>query len=175
MKKTIIIFSLILGISIGLFLKDAFAGNVTAQQKGSAILSTGTSQNGGTTLSTVASSIKNPRCLDNYQSWNTSTTYNPNNNWSTDLIDSQYLNPAYYTYPYHSITQDINGDGLPDYVYVSSYSSGGSMCGTQIYIPISTCVGLNNGHGWTIVYKCVAVCDTTVTPNVLRFYGNCAG
>ncbi len=82
---------------------------------------------------------------------------------------------------------DINGDGLLDYMYYSKTKSSSS---TQSYVDEhgsisktiyseNSCVGLNTGNGWNVVYRCFSSLEddgdpaTTNTYNIV-YYGNCA-
>ena len=110
-----------------------------------------------TANATAPSGIGNPACTDNYLSWTNSTTFKTNTPWST----------AFVVAPTNTLTngfeRDINGDGLPDYVYVN-HSANTASNNEQ------DCVYLSNGTGWTKAYQCVAVAGTTP-----RYYGDCAG
>jgi hypothetical protein len=57
------------------------------------------------------------------------------------------------------VWNDVNGDGLLDYIISTRLSS-----------IIKSCVYLNTGSGWERRYKCVA----ELTNNVWNFYGDCA-
>ena len=101
-------------------------------------------------------------CFKDYYNWNSSTTYDGNHDWNLDLV------PVASTCAYSSCTpnvfqtlQDVNGDGLADFVF--SYSKASNAGSEDIY----NCVGLNTGSGWNIVYKCVQRSGL--------FYGDCAG
>ena len=99
-----------------------------------------------------------PGCLDNFASFPTSTNFNYNAPWSTVNFNlgtsgtegSQLLTNQFV---------DINGDGLNDHVYRKGYLSAGKR-------REESCVLLNNGSGWDIVYRCFATNGT--------FYGDCA-
>ena len=70
--------------------------------------------------------------------------------------------------------QDINGDSLPDYLWVNNTVNGG----TTLVQNYEACVYLNNGSGWTKAYECYAITETTAgTGNITRaeYYGDCAG
>ena len=67
----------------------------------------------------------------------------------------------YSRYYYFNFQTDINGDGLPDYVYVCHYPDSPSY-------KMLDCVYLSNGQGWDLAYRCVAYRNGT-------FYGDCAG
>jgi hypothetical protein len=114
----------------------------------------------------VASGETNPVCFDNYTSWYNSTTRKTTADWSTWFV-GPYIGPGSSTTQlriYNNFERDINGDGLPDYMFVdhNNQSIG--------YWRMFDCVYLSNGHGWELGYRCVAV----KTLNVLTFYGDCA-
>ncbi len=124
----------------------------------------------GPVLAQRASGVKNPTCLDNYLSWNNSTTYKTTSSWNTAFMTSSViatlasagsnsLNPI-------NQLQDINGDGLPDYVYLQKAND---FTGQNQAASEASCVYLNNGNGWTLTYRCVA------DPTSGKFYGDCAG
>lgn len=119
--------------------------------------------------------LSNPACSDNYTSWNSSTTFKANAPWSTTFMNSNPVNPnvsregasdggsqKYYM----NMTTDLNGDGLPDYMYINHYANT-----TYNYIDIKDCVYLNNGNGWDKAYSCVATYDS----GSIKYYGDCAG
>jgi len=105
--------------------------------------------------SATASNSPTPGCLDNYTSWHSSNTLKADSEWSTVLFDG-----GGSTYQL-SFFQDINGDGLVDFITANH---------SDQYSFMSDCVMLNNGHdGWDVVYRCV-------TSNYGQiFYGDCAG
>lgn len=117
------------------------------------------------------SGLANPRCTDNYTTWNNSLTYNPNAQWSTNFMIINYINGT-TTQIANIFNQDINGDGLVDYLY--SGTSSQSTCGTQKYYRTDSCVYLNNGKGWTPAYRCVVSCNQLSGSYEVRFYGDCA-
>jgi len=104
----------------------------------------------------TGSGILNPTCVDNFTSWPNSTTFKANVPWSTAMV-GEYVQNSTYT---NNFEHDINGDGLPDFMYVFHQSG-------ATYTTMTDCVYLSNGAGWTKAYQCVA----TTTP---RFYGDCA-
>ncbi len=118
----------------------------------------------------INANAKSPTCLDNYESWPSSTTRKQNVNWDVGFIDTTGLNTAYATI--NNLGQDLNGDGLADYMYhkKSVASASPAICKTY-YTQEESCVYLNNGHGWEKAFRCIAVCGTTG----VKFYGDCAG
>lgn len=79
-----------------------------------------------------------------------STTYKESN-WNVNFIGS-------FTANSYINSQDINGDGLVDFIY---HGTGGSR---------NSCVLLNNGHGWDEVYTC----RMQFINGAWIFYGDCA-
>lgn len=144
--------------------------------------------------------IENPTCLDNYESWPSSSREKQNAKWSTD-----FLVPITIGQGAQDIQQfmDINGDGLLDYLYVNNqyqifgyeyhYGSYGSSYSHILIDGVETqdkkwriknsCVYLNNGAGWDVAYRCVVSTKHLRTETVGRdqhhyrepvFYGDCA-
>lgn len=68
--------------------------------------------------------------------------------------------------------QEINGDGLPDFVYVST-----NYGGTNPESNYTGCVYLNNGSGWTKAHICSARTVTDSEGNIQsrEYRGDCAG
>ncbi|MCC6643176.1 hypothetical protein IT411_00320 [Candidatus Peregrinibacteria bacterium] len=133
----------------------------------------GENQNGNLILPDIAmaqtpSGAANPICYDNYQSWNSSTTYKTDADWSTWFASSQFPNSGTSKIT-NNFERDINGDGLPDYMYV--YHIYNSSSGYN-YNQMSDCVYLSNGHGWDLAYRCFVIKPNTSTP--VTYYGNCA-
>ncbi|HMQ01736.1 MAG TPA: VCBS repeat-containing protein [Candidatus Doudnabacteria bacterium] len=106
--------------------------------------------------------IPNGHCLTAYQAWSGgSSVYNGDSPYSSLFMPS--TNGGIFT--------DINGDGLPDYVYTyynkisSNYTNSG-------------CVYLNTGNGWEKVFACwskVEIHGTTGNIISQRYIGDCAG
>lgn len=110
--------------------------------------------------------MSNPTCLDNYNTWNSSTTFKTDAAWSTAMVTTTPTMTSDEK-PYSDISRDINGDSLPDYVHI--YRKTGSSQGTY-YNEMYDCVMLNNGEGWDIAYQCVAYADGAG----LKYFGDCA-
>ncbi|HMQ01738.1 MAG TPA: hypothetical protein PKD79_01560, partial [Candidatus Doudnabacteria bacterium] len=69
--------------------------------------------------------------------------------------------------------QDVNGDGLADYVYVNT-----TYGGTHPQSVYTGCVYLNNGSGWTKVHTCRAntiIDASTGQITTAEYRGDCAG
>ena len=106
------------------------------------------------------------RCFDNYQSWKSSTNFKTDTPWSTIFMATDPINPtfgsynsndrSYGKYHYFDFKTDVNGDGLPDYVYAYYHDSFSKDC-----------VYLSNGQGWVPAYRCVYANG--------KFHGDCAG
>jgi len=114
--------------------------------------------------------MKNPECLDNYESWKSSKRFKADAPWSTAFMEGHFHNTTvqisgHWTsyrdkYYFNNFDRDLNGDGLPDYVYVYHAPS-------NDFIYTRDCVYLSNGRGWDLAYRCVT--DSG------KFYGDCAG
>lgn len=97
----------------------------------------------------------------------------------TTQPSSVFVSDVPYNLQFHigSLTnafQDVNGDGLPDYVFAFNTVNGGQTL-IQDY---QACVYLNNGSGWTQAYRCYAVTHTNASTGqieVANYYGDCAG
>lgn len=107
--------------------------------------------------------VKNPTCLDNYGTWKKSNVYTNKAKWNVDFIPHTGVTSNTSTQPSKDSFVELNGDGLPDYIYTertnTPYNStkyGGS------------CVYLNNGSGFDLAYKCYAGTSSD-------YYGDCAG
>ncbi len=112
----------------------------------------------------TASGVAAPACYDNYQSWNSSTTIKTDSDWST-IFMPPYVNTGSSNKYYNNFERDINGDGLPDYIFTYHYYQS-----TGSWNQMADCVYLSNGHGWDLAYRCV---NTRVSSTV-TYYGNCA-
>lgn len=75
----------------------------------------------------------------------------------------------------YSTFQDINGDGLPDYIYAKNETN---RSGSNLSSEYIACLYLHNGSGWTKEYICRAytILDTQTNQFSTREYtGDCAG
>jgi hypothetical protein len=117
-------------------------------------------------LQIMNSGVSNPMCLDNYDSWPISNTFNPNAAWSIHGFWS-WGNSNYA--PHFENMTDLNGDGLVDYIYRHSYAYtyGGARVNAG-----ESCVLLNNGNGWDVAFKCYAGWDSA--NSLPLFKGDCA-
>ena len=79
-----------------------------------------------------------------------------------------YSSPVQAPYNYYIDNKtDINGDGLPDYVYVNRYLDNYDVCENNAtscswskkvsrrYMQMKDCVYFSNGQGWDLAYRCV--------------------
>ncbi len=90
-----------------------------------------------------------------YSNWDHSQKYKDNSPWNVDFtVNSE--NGAYS----RDYFQDVNGDGLSDYIYYYNY------------LGLKECVYLNNGSGWDLIYRCVGVRNSS---GVWTYYGDCTG
>ena len=111
-----------------------------------------------------------------FESWDQSYYRKVDSNWNL----SDFPTTANYQ-PYEQKQfLDINGDGLLDYIYMYkyfSYNAGDMLDGDSNVYNINneeSCILLNNGHGWDIVYKCkVRQFDDNGIKHV-KYYGDCA-
>lgn len=161
-------------------------------------------QEGGMEMHYVAGvqskEIANPTCLDNYESWQNSSYEKVNVDWNTNFL-VPYSSGGIFT-PLQQFI-DINGDGLLDYLYVNNqsqvlgyqyaYSNYGSVYNHILVDGVEdqdqkwrykdSCVYLNNGAGWDLVYRCVVRPRTLSSEKIGNnshsysepvFYGDCA-
>lgn len=91
-------------------------------------------------------------CTQNYQEWPSSNIYK-RSDWDPYEMMFAGNNAGAHYY-------DINGDGLLDYFFLS-------YAGSQR----QSCVHLNTGRGWDMVYGCYAY-KNNLDPWI--FYGDCA-
>lgn len=110
----------------------------------------------------VGTNVKDPSCLDNYQSWPSSTTFKSDAPWSVSFAWAPETSYSYF----NNFEHDINGDGLADYVY---FYRALSIAPYGAYAH-KACVYLSNGSGWTKAYQCYVSHGT----NPPVFYGDCA-
>lgn len=116
-----------------------------------------------------------PLCTIDYLKWESSNTRNPETPWSMHGFqanpNSQYINTFF---------SDINGDGLMDYVHNKTQSGTASKNisgGYEItyFTKEESCVYLNNGNGWDLVYKCKSNNESDGNGGTLPvYYGDCA-
>ena len=114
------------------------------------------------------------QCLHNYETWKKSNKFKADTPWSTAFMQGHFgdhfaLNNGSWTSKQatsyiNNFERDINGDGLPDYVYVHHTAVGD-------YTAMRDCVHLSNGQGWSLAYRCVTSKESGGT----YFYGDCAG
>ena len=115
--------------------------------------------------------IDNPTCVDGYMTWKGSNTYKKTAKWNVDFIPSTGVSNNSSYNPKKEYFTDINGDGLPDYIFArrDDYLNNNIRNG-------GTCVYLNNGSGFDLVYKCYVRGDfKNSTQNYKIYYGDCAG
>ena len=123
----------------------------------------GSNQTGGQTggsgnvnpQKSIQGNSPDPDCLDNYTTWNSSNTFNPNSEWSTHNIPKGSSSSHSDPFTHKSLFIDVNGDGLLDH-YASSmyYTYSASNYFTDPSKLGGECLLLNNGKGWDVVYKC---------------------
>jgi hypothetical protein len=97
----------------------------------------------------------------------------------TDLPTSDtYISNAPYSHSFMndgSLTQDLNGDNLPDYSYTNGEKT---ISGTLLTAITIGCTYLNNGNGWEEVYICYAKTRSDITTGIIdiaEYRGDCAG
>lgn len=147
-----------------------FVGVGSAIELGKKQLIPAESQSGNLILPDIAmaqvqSGVANPICYDNYQSWNSSTTYKTDADWSIWFTSSAFPTSGFSKIT-NNFERDINGDGLPDYMYSYHYYNS-----TGSWNLMNDCVFLSNGHGWDLAYRCVT---NKSGSNPVTYYGNCA-
>jgi hypothetical protein len=180
---------------VGLFV---FVGSSRAE--GEAVTENMSLQESGMEIQIIGgyqpNSIANPTCLDNYESWPSSSHEKNNVSWSTDFMPPISTQYSVGTMDYQQF-MDINGDGLLDYIYVFNkgdtllqysvnYSNYVGTTYTRVYVDgvevqdkkwryKSSCVYLNNGHGWNPAYRCMVIARS-IGENKYEpvFYGDCA-
>ncbi|MBN2086859.1 hypothetical protein JW758_00785 [Candidatus Peregrinibacteria bacterium] len=124
--------------------------------------------------SDVPSGSIKPSCMDNYESWTHSNTFEEDAPWNLDFIARGEIIGSMD----NNVTEqflDLNGDGLMDYIYDLRWYYKYS---TQTeYTKDRTCVYLNNGNGFDVAYKCYAdiyYVENGQPSNNKDFYGDCA-
>ncbi len=93
----------------------------------------------------------------------TSEVYNPNIPYNLSAFSSG----AHF--------QDVNGDNLPDYVFVSHNVVG---IGDSLNVTYKGCLLVNNGNGWTKAHVCMAVTNQDLVTGEFttrEYRGDCAG
>ena len=93
----------------------------------------------------------------------TSEVYNPDTPYNL----SAFSNGLHF--------QDINGDNLPDYIYVSHETTGSVSALSSTY---KGCLLLNNGNGWTRAHVCLARATQYLDTGEItsqEYRGDCAG
>jgi hypothetical protein len=148
MKKMFQLFSGLLVLTLGVFLGGFFIKGSTAQENEIAL------------MGFLGSGSTFPTCLDNWESWESSS--NPNYNAAWSLHDF----PTYGLYPNGTFSQltDINGDGLTDFIYAKRYNDYGRD-------DFQSCTLLNTGSGWDVAFRCFMRKEGLEN----KFYGDCAG
>ena len=109
-------------------------------------------------------------CFDNMEK--SSLKFNSESPWSTMQSPTRHYD-SYANYgeqPLRTIT-DLNGDSLPDLLYINHVRTNPTSSENWLYI--RDCIMLNNGNGWDIVYRCKTTPEVH-DGNKLRFYGDCA-
>lgn len=92
----------------------------------------------------------------------TSENYNPNTPYNL----SSFSNGIHF--------QDVNGDNLPDYLYVNQNNVG---IGDVLKSTYKGCVMLNSGNGWTMTHICRAETDQNLVTGEFtahEYRGDCA-
>lgn len=74
-----------------------------------------------------------------------------------------------------AVMQDINGDGLPDYIRSSNQTN--DYGNGELRMNYSACVHLNTGSGWDQVYACYAATSYNYNSqaSMKTYWGDCAG
>ncbi len=111
------------------------------------------------------STIQHMSCATEIERGNlpTSEVYNPNTPYNLSAFSSG----AYF--------QDVNGDNLPDYVFVSHNVVG---IGDSLNVTYKGCLLLNNGNGWAKEHVCMAVTNQDLVTGEFttqEYRGDCAG
>lgn len=105
---------------------------------------------------------------------NCQSQYLYNTTPSDTYVANLPYNLSFYRGSPFSGFQDLNGDGLADFLSISyNYASNGSTLSAQ-YV---ACVYLHNGSGWEKAYICDAKTESDANGNVIlrQYYGDCAG
>ncbi len=119
-------------------------------------------------------------CFHDYTIWDSSYNYDPDGkDWNfkfmTNNTQSNIPSVGYVDLqPVNFLQQflDLNGDGLPDYIYSLHGKNQGPQGGAGEYV-IRDCIALNTGSGFDIAYKCVYDLDANGTTR--KYHGDCAG
>lgn len=96
-----------------------------------------------------------------YGSWSNSSVYKESD-WAWNM--PVRISKDYYENNWFESFADLNGDGLPDYVWREQDKIGDEANYRE-------CVYLNNGHGWDAAYRCV---HTYTSNRGHTYYGDCA-
>lgn len=112
--------------------------------------------------------IPNATCMSNLQEWDGgSTIYDGSNPYNNLFIVG--------TTPGMNTFLDINGDGLPDYIYALATSAIGS---NEHTLHNRGCVYLNTGSGWQKVFACYTRTNINRSTGAImdqQYRGDCAG
>ncbi|CAM1364356.1 hypothetical protein [Tenacibaculum xiamenense] len=145
----------------------------------------------GITLQSSFNNSINPTCLDNWEAFPSSNIENKNAPWSLTSMPYHYSNSQLSTMRQFV---DINGDGLLDIIYNrQGYGIGQNreyylqhgkervrtVQTGQTYTSNNSCVMLNNGTGWDVVYRCKSVWNFKdrvgdLEEGEVKYYGDCA-
>ena len=114
------------------------------------------------------------RCFENLES---SEKFKADAPWSTEFMQENFRNvtsiysSGWNSYSLHegkdrylinNFDKDLNGDGLPDYVYINRSESRVKQ----------DCVFLSNGQGWSPAYRCMKVQNSSTGKWI--YFGDCA-
>ena len=109
-----------------------------------------------------------------------STEFDPNNTWALPNVPFYQDTETRGRSTFISQFMDINGDSLPDYVYMNHFASRYGWVGTgnnkRVFYPktIQDCVMLNTGTGWESAYSCNAAYRAYDGVVEWRYQGDCA-
>lgn len=116
--------------------------------------------------------LKSSGCFQNSTQWHSSSVRKNTSDWDLFFIPTGMKSSYYSQDPYKMVEvfQDVNGDGLPDYLFYGDTRHDHSRSNYEQF----SCVMLNTGKGWDFAYKCAELHNTTVNPAIHTFYGDCA-